>query len=143
MKGEGNQQDYGMRIYDPRLGRFLSVDPLTKGYPMLTPYQFASNSPVAGVDMDGGEFKYYGLVWATVNGKPKLKIGKLDEIVNDIKVQFNFIKSGPGGDENIPISVSIPRSLVGLSGTFVNYDGEAVRIPDKYINNLPSLDDPA
>src|SRR5690606_4468651 len=25
VKGEGNQQDYGMRIYDPRLGKFLSV----------------------------------------------------------------------------------------------------------------------
>ena len=57
IKGEGNQQDYGMRIYDPRLGRFLSVDPLAKTYPELTPYQFASNSPIAGVDLDGGEFK--------------------------------------------------------------------------------------
>lgn len=27
IKGEGNQQDYRMRIYDPRLGRFLSVTP--------------------------------------------------------------------------------------------------------------------
>jgi len=32
VKGSGNQQDYGMRIYDPRLGRFLSVDPLYREY---------------------------------------------------------------------------------------------------------------
>ncbi|MFN8266121.1 MAG: RHS repeat-associated core domain-containing protein [Chitinophagaceae bacterium] len=56
IKGEGNQQDYGMRIYDPRLGRFLSVDPITKNYPELTPYQFASNRPVDGVDIDGLEY---------------------------------------------------------------------------------------
>jgi RHS repeat-associated protein len=55
VKGEGNQQDYGMRIYDPRLGRFLSVDPLTRSYPELTPYQFASNSPIASIDLDGLE----------------------------------------------------------------------------------------
>jgi RHS repeat-associated protein len=49
-------QDYGMRIYDMRLGRFLSVDPLTKQYPELTPYQFASNCPISGVDLDGMEY---------------------------------------------------------------------------------------
>jgi RHS repeat-associated protein len=55
VKGEGDEQDYGMRIYDTRLGRFLSVDPLTKKYPELTPYQFASNSPTANIDIDGLE----------------------------------------------------------------------------------------
>jgi RHS repeat-associated protein len=55
VKGEGNQQDYGMRIYDPRLGKFLSVDPITKNYPDLTPFQFASNTPLWAVDMDGLE----------------------------------------------------------------------------------------
>ncbi len=49
-------QDYGMRISDNRLGRFLSVDPIAKSYPMLTPYQFASNRPVDGVDLDGLEY---------------------------------------------------------------------------------------
>jgi RHS repeat-associated protein len=57
IKGEGDQQDYGMRIYDPRLGRFLSVDPITKKYPELTPYQFASNRAIDGVDLDGLEYK--------------------------------------------------------------------------------------
>jgi len=55
VKGQGNQQDYGMRIYDPRIGKFLSVDPITNQYPELTPYQFASNTPIAAVDLDGLE----------------------------------------------------------------------------------------
>jgi RHS repeat-associated protein len=53
--GAGNQQDYGMRIYDPRLGRFLSTDPITDEYPELTPYQFASNTPIQAIDLDGLE----------------------------------------------------------------------------------------
>ena len=57
VKGEGNQQDYGMRIYDGRIGKFLSVDPITSSYPMLTPYQFSSNRPIDGIDLDGLEYK--------------------------------------------------------------------------------------
>ena len=48
-------QDYGMRIYDGRLGRFLSVDPLMKKYPWYTPYQFAGNKPIWAADLDGME----------------------------------------------------------------------------------------
>jgi RHS repeat-associated protein len=55
IKGEGNQQDYGFRIYDPRVGRFLSIDPLTKEYPELTPYQFSGNTPIQATDLDGAE----------------------------------------------------------------------------------------
>jgi RHS repeat-associated protein len=55
VKGEGNQQDYGMRIYDPRLGRFLLTDPITGEYAELTPYQFASNTPIQAIDLDGLE----------------------------------------------------------------------------------------
>jgi RHS repeat-associated protein len=55
VSGNGNQYDYGFRIYNPRLGRFLSIDPLSPKYPMLTPYQFASNTPIWAIDMDGLE----------------------------------------------------------------------------------------
>ena len=53
VKGEGNQQDYGMRIYDPRLGRFLSVDPLQTKYPFLTPFAFSGNNPIQFADNAG------------------------------------------------------------------------------------------
>lgn len=49
--------DYGFRIYNPSIGKFLSVDPLMRGYPMLTPYQFASNTPIMAIDLDGLEKK--------------------------------------------------------------------------------------
>ncbi len=48
--------DYGFRIYNTGIARFLSVDPLVSTYPMLTPYQFASNRPIDGIDLDGKEY---------------------------------------------------------------------------------------
>jgi RHS repeat-associated protein len=53
--GSGNMIDYGFRVHDPRLGRFLSVDPLAPEYPELTTYQYASNTPVQAIDLDGLE----------------------------------------------------------------------------------------
>jgi hypothetical protein len=37
------------------VGRFLSIDPLTPKYPQLSPFQYASNSPIANKDLDGLE----------------------------------------------------------------------------------------
>jgi RHS repeat-associated protein len=54
-KGEGNVYDYGFRVYDPRIGKFLSVDPLAPDYPWYTPYQFAGNMPISMIDRDGLE----------------------------------------------------------------------------------------
>jgi len=53
--GVGVAIDYGFRVHDARVGRFLSVDPLRAQYPMLTTYQYASNSPVWMIDVDGLE----------------------------------------------------------------------------------------
>ena len=75
--GSITNYDYGFRIYNPAIGKFLSVDPLTKGYPMLTPYQFASNSPIGGLDLDGLEFVgYLPGTQELRKGVTKLKIEK-------------------------------------------------------------------
>ena len=57
--GDGGFQNYGFRMYDTRIARFWGVDPLAKDYPMLTPFQFASCSPVWGIDVDGLEVRVY------------------------------------------------------------------------------------
>ncbi|MFY8190094.1 MAG: RHS repeat domain-containing protein [Bacteroidia bacterium] len=41
--GDGNACDFGARIYDSRLGRWLSVDPLQAKYQWLSPYKFVAN----------------------------------------------------------------------------------------------------
>lgn len=53
--GDLNWYDYGFRNYDPQIGRFMQLDPLTDDYPELTPYQYAGCEPVANVDLDGLE----------------------------------------------------------------------------------------
>jgi RHS repeat-associated protein len=52
-QGQGNSYDFGARMYDPRLGRWLAVDPLMKKYPSLSPYSFVANTPLIAIDPDG------------------------------------------------------------------------------------------
>lgn len=52
-KGEGNSYDFGARIYDPRIGRWLSIDPLAGKFPDQSPYSFAYNNPIRYLDFKG------------------------------------------------------------------------------------------
>jgi len=55
MGGGGSTYDYGFRIYNAQLGRFLSVDPLTRDYAFNSPYAFAENDVIRSIDLEGLE----------------------------------------------------------------------------------------
>jgi RHS repeat-associated protein len=55
VSGEGNSYAFKYRIHDPRLGRFLSVDPLSFAYPWNSTYAFAENMPIWAIDLEGLE----------------------------------------------------------------------------------------
>jgi RHS repeat-associated protein len=74
----GTSYDYGMRMQDPRVGRFLSIDPLAAKFPHYSPYHFAGNSPISHVDLDGQEDYYYLLTWDD-GGNPVLTLDHVDE----------------------------------------------------------------
>jgi RHS repeat-associated protein len=48
-------QDYGFRLYNPSIGKFLSVDPLAASYPWNSTYAFAENDVIRSIDLEGGE----------------------------------------------------------------------------------------
>jgi RHS repeat-associated protein len=125
VKGEGNQQDYGMLIYDTRLGKFLSVDPLTEKYPWLTPYQFASNTPIQAIDVDGEE-----------GGVPP----KENKIVNLLISPTNLLSP----DNNYGNIAMLPGAISGAkytnipSSNLIAYQAADATAVYSYINNLKS-----
>ena len=52
---DGESYDFGARIYDPRLGRWMAIDPKAIKYPGLSPYHFGYNSPIITIDPNGEE----------------------------------------------------------------------------------------
>ncbi|MEZ4775870.1 MAG: polymorphic toxin type 44 domain-containing protein [Bacteroidia bacterium] len=56
--GTGNAVSYKYRVEDPRLGRFLSVDPLSAEYPWNSPYAFSENRVIDGIELEGLEYYY-------------------------------------------------------------------------------------
>jgi len=63
--GTQTHYDYGFRIYNPAIGKFLSVDPLMNKFASLTSYQFASNMPIVAMDLEGLELYTVHSAWAT------------------------------------------------------------------------------
>jgi RHS repeat-associated protein len=55
IKGIGNSLDFGARVYDSRLGRWLSLDKKGSKYPMDAPFISFGNNPIAIIDPDGNE----------------------------------------------------------------------------------------
>ena len=51
---------YGVRLYEPEYGRFMSTDPLWGEYITLQPYQYAGNNPVSLFDNGGDRIKAVG-----------------------------------------------------------------------------------
>ncbi len=96
-----DSQDYGERIYKPNIARFLSADPLiifNQEYPELSPYQFASNTPIWAIDLDGLEkLALTGFNSNKNEGASYLnKDGTLAEFTETIRIQANNLEKNYG-----------------------------------------------
>jgi len=53
----GGSQNHTFRQYNSRLGRYISVDPLAIDYPWNSPYAYAENRVIDGIDLEGREYE--------------------------------------------------------------------------------------
>jgi RHS repeat-associated protein len=53
VKGDGNSYTTEFRQYDPRLGRWLSIDPMYAKFPWQSPYVAFDNNPIFYIDPKG------------------------------------------------------------------------------------------
>jgi RHS repeat-associated protein len=53
VKGSGNSYSTEFRKFDPRIGRWFSLDNYAHFYPSISPYSFSANSPLVFKDTDG------------------------------------------------------------------------------------------
>ncbi len=89
LKGEGNSVNYKYRMHDPRVGRFLSLDPLAPDYPHNSPYAFSENRVIDRIELEGLESAEPELL---IEGKPTSKVleyqGKTIETQNSYTVTY-------------------------------------------------------
>lgn len=136
VKGEGDQQDYGMRVYDPRLGRFLPIDPLSKSYPWYTPYQFAGNRPIVAIDLDGLEELIVHQYFNEANKVSKIQIMRFTDV--DGNLQNNYMTRLSDGHE-ISSKVLVFNHRGNLSKLEIQEQGQLTKVQQEVLNKNLSI----
>ena len=114
---ETGWQDYGMRIYNSRLGKFLSVDPLFKSYPFLTPYQFAGNTPIVAIDLDGLEPAWANDLWNSTKSLGNTVLKKVDAASAALQSAKgnSYGSRGSSALGTVGVGVDVKLALLGFS----------------------------
>lgn len=85
----GGDYDFGARIYDGRLGRWLSLDPLMAKYANWSPFNFCTNDPLYFIDPSGRDI--LPTIYTTTYTGPEVPncLGELAEVYCSADLIFN------------------------------------------------------
>ncbi len=97
----GSSINYKYRMHDPRVGRFFATDPLERGYPYYSPYQFSGNRVIDMVELEGletGNPALDYLYWATWGNFNKLGTIAQDGVKDMVQAEMKsdeYINNNP------------------------------------------------
>lgn len=84
--GTADNYDFGARIYDGRLGRWLAVDPLFEKYPFNSTYAFTANSILILKELKGEDYHVvYDPISKTITIKAQFQVTQSEDIEKNAK----------------------------------------------------------
>jgi RHS repeat-associated protein len=153
VKGTGNSLDFGARIYDPRLGKYLSIDPMTDKFPYQSAYIHAGNNPIYYIDKNG-EFKIspeiqknYPLVYKYLSTQLEKDVEKSASIYMAFQNRTNATREDIANDfKNNSVVELISESSPGFDDTGIPSDAvefysnskKAIEINEKLLGYVES-----
>jgi RHS repeat-associated protein len=128
IEGGGNAYDFGARIYDARLGIFLSIDPRTRYYPHYSPYLFAGNTPLQAIDEDGeGVLLAAALISAGLELFQQTKDIIKENRANGRKAFYHYLRKIDYADVLIEAGKGVAAVMIPGGGKFIDVASEYLK----------------
>jgi RHS repeat-associated protein len=124
VKGKGNSVNFTYRMHDPRLGRFLGLDPLSSKFPYNSPYAYCENRVIDGRDYEGLEYVSSQVTFRLIAGFVSFSATSGVAFDNEGFVFFVApgigFAAGLGGSVNGSMTVHISGKAEDVSGNTIS-----------------------
>lgn len=128
----GSEEEAQRMLDNSTSGRFLSADPKMNSFPWWSPYQFAGNTPIQAMDLDGKEIYFYTWDQSKQDQTTIQKVGEIDVIKQQSDIAFLTDLFG------IRSTQTANLKDLGVEQTWILYDNNWRLVPNNKLNQ--SLD---